>query len=44
MIKGKDISFLNDDEWLNDLSFMLDMTKYLSDLNIKLQDKDQLIR
>ena len=41
--KGKYISFLNDDEWLSDLSFMVDMTKYLSDLNIKLQGKDQLI-
>ena len=41
--KSKDISFLNDDEWLNDLSFMVDMTKYLSNLNIKLHGKDQLI-
>ena len=31
--KGKDISFRNDDDWVNDLSFM---TKYLFKLNIKL--------
>ena len=41
--KSKDISFLNDDEWQSKLSFMVNITKYLSDLNIKLQSMSQLI-
>ena len=41
--KGKDVSFANDDDWLNDLAFFVDITKHLSDLNVNLQGKDQLI-
>jgi hypothetical protein len=29
--------------WLQDLSFKVDITKYLSNLNLKLQGKDQII-
>jgi hypothetical protein len=29
--------------WLQDLSFMVDITKHLSNLNLKLQGKDQII-
>ncbi|KAM4640675.1 G patch domain and ankyrin repeat-containing protein 1 isoform 1-T1 [Discoglossus pictus] len=41
--KGTDVSFMDDDEWLNDLAFLADMTVYLSDLNEKIQAKDQLV-
>lgn len=37
------MSFMIDDQRLNDLAFLVDITKYLSDLNIKLQGKDQLV-
>jgi len=40
--KGKEIDFLNDNVWLNDLAFLVDITKLLADLNVKLQGKDQL--
>lgn len=40
--KEQDISFFSDNEWLNDLAFLTDLTHHLSDLNIKLQGKDQL--
>ncbi|XP_067873337.1 general transcription factor II-I repeat domain-containing protein 2A-like [Heterodontus francisci] len=38
--KGKDVSFMDDDEWLNDLVFLVDITKFLADLNVKRQGKD----
>ncbi|XP_069492317.1 general transcription factor II-I repeat domain-containing protein 2A-like [Ambystoma mexicanum] len=41
--KGKDVTFLEDASWLNDLAFLVDITKYLSDLNIKLQGKEQFV-
>ena len=41
--KGKDVYFLNDDTWLNDLAFLVDMTKFLAELNVRLQGKDQLV-
>ncbi|XP_023311965.1 general transcription factor II-I repeat domain-containing protein 2B-like [Anoplophora glabripennis] len=40
--KGQEISFLTDEQWLADLAFLVDITKSLSDLNLKLQGKDQL--
>uniref|UniRef100_A0A6P7GQ58 General transcription factor II-I repeat domain-containing protein 2A-like n=1 Tax=Diabrotica virgifera virgifera TaxID=50390 RepID=A0A6P7GQ58_DIAVI len=40
--KGQEIDFLTDEQWLADLAFLVDITKYLSDLNLKLQGKDQL--
>ena len=41
--KGKDVCFLDDDTWLNDLAFLVDMTKFLAELNVRLQGKDQLV-
>lgn len=40
--KGKDVSYFEDIQWINDLAFLVDITKYLSDLNLKLQGKDLL--
>ncbi|KAI6657860.1 General transcription factor II-I repeat domain-containing protein 2A-like [Oopsacas minuta] len=42
-IKGKDVSFLENDQWLNDLAFLVDITKYLADLNLKLQGRKQFV-
>lgn len=39
--KDKDVAFMGDDAWLNDLAFLVDKTRHLSDLNLKLQGKDQ---
>ena len=41
--KGKEVTFLEDDIWLNDLSFLEDITKYLADLNLKLHGKKQFV-
>ena len=41
--KGKDVAFMDNDAWLNDLAFLVDITRHLSDLNLKLQGKDQLV-
>ena len=41
--KGQDNSFLKDDAWLNDFAFLTDITHHLSELNVKLQGKDQLV-
>ena len=41
--KDQDVDFLNDDNWLNDLAFLVDITGYLSELNVKLQGKNQLV-
>lgn len=35
--KGKDVQFMDDNEWLNDLAFWVDITKLLAKLNVKLQ-------
>ena len=40
--KSQDISFLKDDTWLNDFTFLTDITHHLSKLNVKLQGKYQL--
>jgi len=42
--RGKYVGFLDDQQWLNDLAFLVDITKHLADLNFKLQGKDQLVR
>lgn len=42
-IKGKPVVELSDDKWLCDLAFMVDITKHLSELNIKLQGPNQLL-
>ena len=41
--KGKDVCFPDDDTWLNDLAFLVDMTKFLAELKVRLQGKDQLV-
>jgi hypothetical protein len=33
-MKGKPVRELNDSKWLCDLAFMVDITKYLSELNV----------
>ena len=34
---------MEDDHWLNDLTFLVDITKYLTELNVKLQGKEQYV-
>ncbi|KAJ8867000.1 hypothetical protein PR048_032862 [Dryococelus australis] len=41
-MKGESVHQLCDDNWLQDLAFMVDMTEHLNGLNLKLQGKDQL--
>lgn len=42
-VKEQDVSLLSDVPFLQDLSFMVDITKHLSDLNTKLQGPRQVI-
>nr|KAF6492378.1 hypothetical protein HJG59_009583 [Molossus molossus] len=42
-MKGKPVRELNDSKWLCDLAFMVDITKSLSELNVKLQGPNQLL-
>ncbi|MBN3322622.1 GTD2A protein, partial [Atractosteus spatula] len=42
-MKGKPVREHNDSKWLCDLEFMVDITKYLSELNVKLQGPNQLL-
>nr|KAF6462194.1 hypothetical protein HJG59_011252 [Molossus molossus] len=42
-MKGKPVRKLSDSKWLCDLAFTVDITKYLSELNIKLQGPNQLL-
>ena len=41
--KNQDTSLLSDQTWLQDLSFMVDITQHLSELNLLFQGKDQII-
>ncbi|UYV81485.1 hypothetical protein LAZ67_20001335 [Cordylochernes scorpioides] len=41
--KNQNITLFSDQVWLQDFSFMVDITKHLSDLNLKLQGKEQII-
>lgn len=36
MMQGKPVVALSDSKWLCDLALMVDITKYLSELNLKL--------
>ena len=38
----QNVDFLENEEWLNDLSFFVDITKVLAELNLHLQGKNQL--
>ncbi|KAK3893510.1 hypothetical protein Pcinc_000218 [Petrolisthes cinctipes] len=42
-MKGTPVKELSDTKWLCDLAFMVDITKYLSKLNVKLQGPNQLL-
>nr|KAF6462259.1 hypothetical protein HJG59_011297 [Molossus molossus] len=42
-MKGKPVRKLNDSKWRSDLACMVDITKYLSVLSIKLQGSNQLL-
>ncbi|XP_067929495.1 general transcription factor II-I repeat domain-containing protein 2A-like [Watersipora subatra] len=41
--KQPDVACLTDDDSLNDLAFLTDITQHFSDLNVKLQGKFQLV-
>jgi hypothetical protein len=42
-IKGNTINQVKDDEWVCDLAFLVDVTRYLNELNLKLQKHGQLV-
>ena len=42
-LKKCPLTELEDENWLCDLGFMVDITKYLNDLNVQLQGPDQLL-
>lgn len=41
--KGKDLTELRDNEWLQDLVFMADITAYVNSLNTRLQGHNQIV-
>uniref|UniRef100_A0A0L8G6W5 SPIN-DOC-like zinc-finger domain-containing protein n=1 Tax=Octopus bimaculoides TaxID=37653 RepID=A0A0L8G6W5_OCTBM len=41
--KQQGVAYLNDDDWLNNIAFLPDITQYLSYLNVKLQGESQLM-
>jgi hypothetical protein len=41
--KGRNIEELNDEGWITDLAFLVDVTGHLNNLNKELQGKDKLI-
>ncbi|KFM58258.1 General transcription factor II-I repeat domain-containing protein 2, partial [Stegodyphus mimosarum] len=41
--KNQDVSLFYDPIWIQDLSFLVDITKHLTDLNLSLQGKDHII-
>ena len=40
--KKQNVDFSENEEWLHDLSFFVDITEVLAELNLHLQGKDQL--
>jgi hypothetical protein len=43
IIKGNTINKVKDYEWVCDLAFLVDVTGYLNELNLKLQKQGQLV-
>ena len=43
VMKHRDITLLENCNWLNDLAILIDITQILSDFNLKPQGKDQLV-
>ena len=41
--KGKPIPQLSDNKWVTDLAFIVDIAELISDLNLKLQGRNQLV-
>ena len=41
--KHQNVAFLSDENWLNDLVFLTDIAQHLSELNMKVQGKRQLV-
>ena len=41
--KCHNVAFLSNENWLNDLAFLAEITQHLSELNLKLQGKSQLV-
>ena len=41
--RHQNVAFLSAENWLNDLTFLTDITQYLSELNIKVQGEIQLV-
>jgi hypothetical protein len=41
--KGRNIEDLNDEGWITDLAFLVDVTGHLNNLNKELQGKDKII-
>ena len=41
--KRQNVAFLGDEDWLNYLAFLTDITQHLSELNLILQGKCQLV-
>ena len=41
--KHQNVAFLSNENWLNDLAFLTDITQHLSGLNLKVQGKCQLV-
>jgi hypothetical protein len=42
-LKGKSIAQLKDDKWVCDLAFLIDVTGYLNEMNLKLQTQGQMV-
>ena len=42
-MKGKSVSELQNEDWVRELAFLVDLTSYLNELNLKLQGRGQLV-